>query len=99
MYYNEYIVLVVALTCVAWVPRTFLVILYRGTKGKREEHPPFALKRDRVSYAGYFSFKFDEEKKSLLKNCSVFKGRYFIILLNIMTVSFVSDLTSHLPLK
>ena len=82
MRYNEYIVFVVALTCVALVPITFLVILYRGTKGKRGEHPPFALKRDRVGYAGYFSFKFDEELKSLLKNCSVVKGRYFIILLN-----------------
>ena len=60
MHYNEYIVFVVALTCVALVPITFLVILYRGTKGKRGEHPPFAL----------------------LKNCSVVKGRYFIILLN-----------------
>ena len=82
MHYNEYIVLLVALTCVALVPITFFVILYRGTKGKRGEHPPFALKRDRVGYAGYFSFKFDEELKSLLKNCSVVKGRYFIILLN-----------------
>ena len=64
------------------MPMTFLVILYRGTKSKRREHPPFALKRDRVGYAGYFSFKFDEESKSLLKNCRVVKGRYFIILLN-----------------
>ena len=66
----------------ALVPMTFLVILYRGTKGKRGEHPPFALKGDRVGYAGYFSIEFDEELKSLLKNCSVVKGRYFIILLS-----------------
>ena len=79
MHYNEYIVLVVALTYVALVPMTFLVILYRGTKGVT---PSFALKRDRVGYAGYFSFEFDEELKSLLKNCSVVKGRYFIILLS-----------------
>ena len=82
MRFNEYIDLVVALTCEALVPMTFLVILYRGMKGKRGEHHPFALKRDWVGYAGYFSFEFDEELKSLLKNCSVVKGRYFIILLN-----------------
>ena len=83
MRYNEYIVLVVALTCVALVPMTFLVILYRGTKGKRGEHPPFALKRDRVGYAGYFSFELDKELKSFkLKNCSVVKGRHFISLVN-----------------
>ena len=45
MHYNEYIVLVVALTCEALVPMTFLVILYRGMKGKRREHHPFALKK------------------------------------------------------
>ena len=73
MHYNEYTVLVIALTCVALVPMTFLVILYKGTKGKRGEHPPFALKRDRVGYAGYFSFELDKELKSLLKNCSVVK--------------------------
>ena len=39
MHYNEYIVLVVALTCVALVPISFLVILYRGTKGKRGVSP------------------------------------------------------------
>ena len=72
-YYNEYIVLVVALTCVALVPMTFLVILYSGTKGKRGEQPPFALKRDRVGHASYFSFKLDEKLKSFLKNCSVVK--------------------------
>ena len=86
MHYIERMVLVVAFTCVALIYwcrlMTFLVILYRGTKGKRGEHPPFALKRDRVGYAGYFSFEFDEELKSLLKNCSGVKRHYFIILLN-----------------
>ena len=82
MHYNEYIVLLVALTCVALVPITFFVILYRGTKGKRGEHPPFALKRDRVGYAGYFSFELDKELKSLLKNYRVVKGRHFISLVN-----------------
>ena len=82
MRFNKYIVLLVALTCEALVPMTFLGILYRGMKGKRGEHYPFDLKRDRVGYAGYFSFEFDEELKSLLKNCSVVKGRYFNILLN-----------------
>ena len=77
MHYNEYTDLVIALTCVALVPMTFLVILYKGTKGKRGEHPPFALKRDRVGYAGYFSFELEKELKSLLKNCSVVKvARY-----------------------
>ena len=45
MRFNEFIVLVVALTCEALVPMTFLVIFYRGMKGKRGEHHPFALKK------------------------------------------------------
>ena len=86
MHYNKYIVLVVALTCVGLVPITFLVTFFQGTRGVRREHAPFALKRDR----GYFSFEFDEELgfefdeelKSLSTNCSVVKGRHFIILLS-----------------
>ena len=78
MHYNKYIVLVVALTCVGLVPITFLVTFFKGPRGVRREHAPFALKRD----LGYFSFEFDEELKSLSTNCSFVKGRHFIILLS-----------------
>ena len=46
------------------------------------EHVPFSLKETEASYAGYFRFEFDEELKSLSTNCSVVKGRHFIILLS-----------------
>ena len=68
----------------ALVPISFLLSFFIGRREANEGNTPLRPKKrpGRATHAGYFSFEFDEELKSLSTNCSVVKGRHFINLLS-----------------